>query len=146
MLEEDNLWVAFKYFDAETHGKITLDDIHSSLLGSGCEVSHQDIEDISREFGLASKDCIDFNCFKQIMKKINDFTPLTTEKPSPIECFIKDRRYSRSSSDVHYALKSTKISERLTPAFKRHMSVQDSPLKAKEQLLLMKKVPSSLEL
>jgi calcium-dependent protein kinase len=83
ILDEDNLWVAFKYFDLENSGRLTLTSIHASLIQAGCKVTEEDIESISTEYNISLKDFLDFNDFKRIMVVMNAMSPSTSEISSP---------------------------------------------------------------
>lgn len=98
MLDEDNLWVAFRFFDSENVGKLTLRSIHASLIRAGCEVSEDDIQSIREEFGIGEDDFVDFESFKRIMIIMNTMSPCITELSSPLERFYSDSAPSRKIS------------------------------------------------
>jgi calcium-dependent protein kinase len=83
ILDEDNLWIAFKYFDLENSGKLTLSNIHTSLIQAGCNVTEEDIEFICTEYNISQSDFVDFNNFKRIMVVMNTMSPYASEKASP---------------------------------------------------------------
>mmetsp|Transcript_18632 Transcript_18632/g.33671 ORF Transcript_18632/g.33671 Transcript_18632/m.33671 type:complete len:565 (+) Transcript_18632:147-1841(+) len=100
MLDESNLWIAFKYFDSENTGKLTLSSIHASLIRAGCEVSEEDIDYIKSEFGLNEEDSIGFDSFQRIMVMINSFTPAVSEISSPLEKIFFESSARKLSSDM----------------------------------------------
>lgn len=104
MIDEANLWVAFKYFDVDNTGHLTLASIHSSLIRAGCEVSEEDMEYIRAEFRLSHDDYIDFERFQQIMLLINSLTPAVSEMHSPLEKFMTENSARKLSSDMRSAV------------------------------------------
>mmetsp|Transcript_34179 Transcript_34179/g.59778 ORF Transcript_34179/g.59778 Transcript_34179/m.59778 type:complete len:296 (-) Transcript_34179:19-906(-) len=98
MLDEENLWVAFRFFDIENTGKLTLSTIQSSLIRAGCEVSEDDIQKIREEFGIGPDDFVDFDNFKRIMIIMNSSSPAVSEMSSPLEKFYNDSGPSRKIS------------------------------------------------
>lgn len=98
MLDEENLWQAFRFFDIENAGKLTLSDIQASLIRVGCDVSEEDIQHIRTEFGIGEDDSVDFKNFKRIMVIMNSFSPSCSEISSPLEMFYSPALPSRKIS------------------------------------------------
>jgi Ca2+-binding EF-hand superfamily protein len=85
MLEEENLWVAFRYFDIDNRGTLTLASIQSTLAGAGCEVSEKDMQSIREEFKIGKDDSVDFERFRLIMVIMNSITsPRSSDSASPL--------------------------------------------------------------
>jgi calcium-dependent protein kinase len=90
ILDEENLWIAFNYFDVESVGKLTIVSIFESLVRAGCNVSAEDIRYISAEFGISRSDSLNFESFSRVMLAINSLSPTTSEASSPLVKFMTD--------------------------------------------------------
>jgi Ca2+-binding EF-hand superfamily protein len=104
ILDEENLWIAFKYFDVDCLGKLTITNIHDSLVRTGCEVSAEDISYISAEFGIGQSDSVDFESFSRIMLGINSLSPSTSEDSSPLQRFMTENATRRKQSTAQLLL------------------------------------------
>lgn len=127
MLDEENLWIAFRYFDTENTGKLNLATIQASLIMKGCEVSDEDIQSIREEFGISADDTVSFEDFSRIMIVMNSLSPAISDIASPLENFSAPSR--KMSTDM----RSHVISIRRTDLISRTSSYKPTIISPPDQ-------------
>ena len=67
LLEEENIWAAFKYFDFDNDNLISISDFKDALREAGAFADTEELEEITREFSLQTDEHMDFERFKAIL-------------------------------------------------------------------------------
>jgi len=68
-ISHEFLWNAFKYFDVDSDGFITFQDLDLIFARTANSISKDDLTNILKELGKGINDKIDFETFKEIMTK-----------------------------------------------------------------------------
>jgi len=50
LVEEENLWIAFKQFDTDNDDRITLTDFRGALEKVGCFLNDEEFKEVVKEF------------------------------------------------------------------------------------------------
>jgi Ca2+-binding EF-hand superfamily protein len=131
MLDEENLWVAFRYFDIDNTGNLTLASIQGTLAGAGCQVSAKDMLSIREEFKIGEDDSVDFERFRQIMVIMNsNMSPRSSEIASPLERIASNEAGLRRklSTDMRTSVISLKRTSITSEAACQGVPISPAPL------------------
>mmetsp|Transcript_13358 Transcript_13358/g.6522 ORF Transcript_13358/g.6522 Transcript_13358/m.6522 type:complete len:80 (-) Transcript_13358:25-264(-) len=66
-MNEERLWVAFKYFDVDNSGYITADNLKEAMRKAGKQITDEEVEDMISVVDVKENQVIDFEEFKNMM-------------------------------------------------------------------------------
>ena len=77
-LDEEMIYLAFNFFDSDSDGFITSQDLKSSMLRVDSEVQDEDVQNMIAEFDKNHDNRIDFQEFHAMMESLGAFTLSST--------------------------------------------------------------------
>lgn len=69
LLDEQVLWEAFKYFDVDNDGTISINDLQNALKKTGTDFSRKELRDLMESTEMLKFENMDFEVFKEIMRE-----------------------------------------------------------------------------
>lgn len=80
-MNEEHLWVLFKYFDLDDNGEISREELRYVLEKAVCNASESEIEEIVQEFEKNSPDSMNFDTFLQYMRCVTEEVAVDFDNP-----------------------------------------------------------------
>jgi len=72
IIDEENTWMTFRYFDIDADGKICLNDLKNAIEKAGCYISETEYRELLQEFELKFDEDINYEDFADIMNCFTD--------------------------------------------------------------------------
>ncbi|CAG9335309.1 unnamed protein product [Blepharisma stoltei] len=74
IIDEENTWMTFRYFDIDADGKINMSDLKSAIEKAGCYISETEYRDLLQEFELKFDEDLSYEDFADILNCFTDIS------------------------------------------------------------------------
>jgi len=83
LIEDENLWIAFKRIDRNNTGQISVRLIKQAIENAGGIISDSELNEVLESFEIGKDSKINFNVFKDIMTCFNNEEAVPNVKSTP---------------------------------------------------------------